>query len=174
MKNKFANTELEGLNIYRDRKGQKVYLDPITKNGYVIPPNKEKTFKVLENVVLYTALTGVVAYALFDFSIIVTIIIMAAVFAFLEFRWRKFLSNCTMITKFKPVKKNESEIYSSPDSMIILKIVAYLAVASLLIVTAVLDKSGNTTMFAVSIAVAVAAAFIGVKYITILYARKKH
>lgn len=45
MKMNLKQTELEGMNIYRDKKDQKVYLDPITKSGYVITPAKEKHLK---------------------------------------------------------------------------------------------------------------------------------
>ena len=75
MENKFKTKELEGINIYRDRKNQKVYLDPITKNGYVITPEKEKTFKTYSNVVLFAVLSAIFANMIFEFKWYICIII---------------------------------------------------------------------------------------------------
>ena len=65
MKNNFKSNELEGLNIYTDKKNQKIYLDPITKNGYVITPEKQNTFKVYSNTVLFAILSAIFIYMIF-------------------------------------------------------------------------------------------------------------
>ncbi len=165
-------TELEGMNIYTDKKGQKVYLDPITKNGYVITPAKEKTFKTQSNAPLYTALVGVFSYALFDFSWWVTIIAMVVVFALLEYRFRKFLNSCTRLSNFKPNKAHQPTVYSSPDSIIYLKIVMFTALAVLLVVSVVCFETTQAVFFG-SVAVAVACAYIDFKYISIIISRKR-
>ena len=68
MKNNFKSNELEGLYIYTDKKNQKIYLDPITKNGYVITPEKQNTFKVYSNTFLFGVLSAIFIYMIFEFS----------------------------------------------------------------------------------------------------------
>lgn len=172
MKMNLKQTELEGMNIYRDKKDQKVYLDPITKSGYVITPAKEKTFKTQSNVPLYTALVGVFCYALFDFSWWVSLLAMVIVFAILEYRFRKFLGTCTRYANFKPNKLHQPTSYSSPDSIIYLKIVLFGALAILLVVSVVCFDTNKEVFFG-SIAVAIACVFIALKYVSILISRKR-
>ncbi len=172
MKMNFKQTELEGMNIYRDKKNQKIYLDPITKNGYVITPAKEKTFKTQSNVPLYTALVGVFCYALFDFSWWVSLLAMVVVFAILEYRFRKFLGSCTRYSNFKPSKVHQPTSYSSPDGIIYLKIALFSALAILLIVSVVISNANKEVFFG-SIAVAVACIFIALKYVSIIVSRKR-
>ncbi len=172
MKMNFKQTELEGMNIYRDKKNQKIYLDPITKNGYVITPTKEKTFKTQSNVPLYTALVGVFCYALFDFSWWVSLLAMVVVFAILEYRFRKFLGSCTRYSNFKPSKVHQPTSYSSPDGIIYLKIALFSALAILLIVSVVISNTNKEVFFG-SIAVAVACIFIALKYVSIIVSRKR-
>lgn len=173
MENKFANKGIEGINIYRDKKGQVVYLDPFTKNGYVITPQKEKTFKTLNNVLLYTALVGVFSYALFEFGLPVTVLAMAGVGGFLEWRFRKFLNNCTVIRGFKPEKKHRLIDSEQSDKLVIIKTVMYIVLAGLLIATTVYYRESDKLVNGVSIACAVVCVFIAGKYISIMISRKR-
>ncbi len=175
MENKFKTKELEGINIYRDRKNQKVYLDPITKNGYVITPEKEKTFKTYSNVVLFAVLSAIFANMIFEFKWYICIIIGIAVFAFLEWRFRKFLDNCTMYKSFKPDKKNKPEAYDAPASLITIKSILYIVLGILFIITVVLNyKQGDRLLNGVCICCAFGCLFIGVRYILVLVSRKKN
>ena len=173
MNNNFKQKELEGINIYRDRKNQKVYLDPFTKKGYVITPNKEKTFQTLNNVPLYTILVGVFCYVLFEFPWWVALIAMLATAALLEYRFYKFLNNCTVYANFKPEKKNQPTPYSSPDSIIYIKIALFLLLAILLILSVTLYETSQKYVFFGSIAIAIVCIFIAIKYLTIIIARKR-
>lgn len=173
-KNNFQQKELEGINIYLDKKGQKVYLDPITKNGYVITPEKEKQFKTYSNVVLYAALSGVFAYALFDWHPLICVVIALAVFGVLEWRFRLFLNKCSMYSAFKPEKKHQPTAYSSPDSIIYVKIVLYIAMAGLLIATCILGENTNVSIYVASICLAITCVYVCIRYIMIIVARKSH
>ncbi len=173
MNNNFKQKELEGVNIYRDRKGQKVYLSPFNKKGYVITPNKEKTFQTLNNIPLYTVLVGVFCYVLFEFPWWISLIAMLATFALLEYRFYKFLNNCTVYANFKPEKKHQPTSYSSPDSIIYLKIALFTLLAILLIISVTIFEAGSKTIFFGSIAIAIVCFFIAIKYVTIIVARKR-
>ena len=173
MKNNVKQKELEGINIYRDRKNQKVYLDPFTKKGYVITPNKEKSFQTLNNVPLYTVLVGVFCYVLFEFPWWISLIAMVATFALLEYRFYKFLNNCTVYANFKPEKKNQPTSYSSPDSIIYMKIVLFLLLGILLIVSVTVFKASSNYVFFGSIAIAIVCLFVSIKYLTMIIARKR-
>lgn len=174
MKNNFKSNELEGLNIYTDKKNQKIYLDPITKNGYVITPEKQNTFKVYSNTVLFAILSAIFIYMIFEFSWWICLIVGIVVFAFLQWRFRKFLANCTMYKNYKPEKKNTREIYESSTSLIIIKMALYLILSVLFIVTVVLSYGkGDVLLNGACVCCAIACAFIGFKYISVLIARKK-
>ncbi len=173
MNNNFKQKELEGINIYRDRKNQKVYLNPFNKKGYVITPNKEKTFQTLNNVPLYTVLVGVFCYVLFEFPWWVALIAMIATAILLEYRFYKFLNNCTVYANFKPEKKNMPTSYSSPDSIIYIKIVLFLILAILLILSVTLYETNQKYVFFGSIAIAIVCIFVAIKYLTIIVARKR-
>lgn len=174
MKNNFQHKELEGINIYLDKKGQKVYLDPITKNGYVIPEAKQKQFKTYSNVALYAGLSAIFAYVLFELNIIISILIGIVVFGILEWRFRSFLNNCTMYAAFKPEKKHQPTAYDSPNSIIYIKIVLYLVLAGLLVATCFMGETKNASVYVASICIAIAAVYIAVRYVLILVARKSH
>lgn len=174
MKNNFKSNELEGLYIYTDKKNQKIYLDPITKNGYVITPEKQNTFKVYSNTFLFGVLSAIFIYMIFEFSWWICLIIGVVVFAFLQWRFRRFLANCTMYKNYKPDKKNTREIYNSPTSLIILKTVLYLVLGTLFVVTVALNYGkGDVMLNGACVCCAIACAFIGFKYISVLIARKK-
>lgn len=165
--------ELEGINIYIDKKGQKVYLDSFTKKGYVITPAKEKTFQTINNIPLYTVLVGVFCYVLFEFPWWVTLIAMLASAALLTYRFYKFLGNCTTYANFKPDKKNLPTSYSSPDSIIYMKIVLFSLLAILLIISVTAFSTTSKTIFFGSIAVAIVCIAIAIKYLTIIIGRKR-
>lgn len=165
--------ELEGINIYLDKKGQKVYLDPFTKKGYVITPAKEKTFQMLNNIPLYVALVGVFCYVLFEFPWWVSLIAMAGSAALLTYRFYKFLGNCTTYASFKPEKKHQPTSYSSPDSIIYMKIVLFALLAILLVISVTAFTVENNSIFFGSIAIAIVCFAIAIKYLTIIIGRKR-
>lgn len=173
MKTNTKQKELEGINIYHDKKGQKVYLDPFTKKGYVITKQKEKSFQTINNVALYTILVGVFCYVLFEFPWWVSLIAMIASAVLLEYRFYKFLNNCTVYANFKPDKKNQPTSYSSPDSIIYLKIALFTLLAILLILSVTLYPTTQKYVFFGSIAIAIVCFFIAIKYTTIIVARKR-
>lgn len=174
MQNNFQHKELEGMNIYLDKKGQKVYLDPITKNGFVIPEAKQRQFKTYSNVGLYAGLSAIFAYVLFELNIIICIVIGLVVFGILEWRFRLFLNNCTMYAKFKPEKKHQPTAYSSPNSIIYIKIVLYFVLSALLIATCFIGETKNASVYVATVCIAIAGIYIAIRYILILVARKKH
>lgn len=165
--------ELEGINIYLDKKGQKVYLDPFTKKGYVITPAKEKSFQTINNIPLYVILVGVFCYVLFEFPWWVSLIAMAVSTALLTYRFYKFLGNCTTYANFKPDKKNQPTSYSSPDFIIYMKIVLFTLLAILLIVSVTVFTASNKTVYFGSIAIAIVCIAIAIKYLTIIIGRKR-
>lgn len=165
--------ELEGINIYLDKKGQKVYLDPFTKKGYVITPAKEKSFQTINNIHLYVILVGVFCYVLFEFPWWVSLIAMAISAALLTYRFYKFLGNCTTYANFKPDKKNQPTSYSSPDFIIYMKIVLFTLLAILLIVSVTVFTASNKTVYFGSIAIAIVCFAIAIKYLTIIIGRKR-
>ena len=164
--------ELEGINIYLDKKGQKVYLDPFTKKGYVITPAKEKSFQTINNIPLYVILVGVFCYVLFEFPWWVSLIAMAISAALLTYRFYKFLGNCTTYANFKPDKKNQPTSYSSPDFIIYMKIFLFTLLAILLIVSVTVFTASNKTVYFGSIAIAIVCFAIAIKYLTIIIGRK--
>ena len=155
--------ELEGINIY---------LDPFTKKGYVITPAKEKTFQMLNNIPLYVALVGVFCYVLFEFPWWVSLIAMAGSAALLTYRFYKFLGNCTTYAGFKPEKKHQPTSYSSPDSIIYMKIVLFALLAILLVISVTAFTVENNSIFFGSIAIAIVCFAIAIKYLTIIIGRK--
>ena len=165
--------ELEGINIYLDKKGQKVYLDPFTKKGYVITPAKEKSFQTINNIPLYVILVGVFCYVLFEFPWWVSLIAMAVSAALLTYRFYKFLGNCTTYANFKPDKKNQPTSYSSPDFIIYMKIFLFTLLAILLIVSVTVFTASNKTVYFGSIAIAIVCFAIAIKYLTIIIGRKR-
>lgn len=166
-------TELEGINIYLDKKGQKVYLDPFTKTGYVITKNKEDTFKKLNNIPLYTILVGVFCYVLFEFPWWISLIAMIVCGSLLTYRFYKFLNTCTTYPSFKPAQRNLPTSYSSPDSIIYIKIVLFALLGILLVISVTVFPAANKTVFFGSIAVAIICIAIAIKYIQIIMGRKR-
>lgn len=165
--------ELEGINIYVDKKGQKLYWDPFTKKAYVITKNKEKTFQNLYNIPIYIILVGIFCYILFELSWWISLLAMVITGVFLTYRFYKFLNNCTSYNNFKPDQKNLPSSYNSPDSIIYIKIALFTLLAIGLIVSVTVFKASSKEIFFSSIALAIFSITIAFKYLTIIIGRKR-
>ena len=127
---------------------------------------------MLNNIPLYVALVGVFCYVLFEFPWWVSLIAMAGSAALLTYRFYKFLGNCTTYASFKPEKKHQPTSYSSPDSIIYMKIVLFALLAILLVISVTAFTVENNSIFFGSIAIAIVCFAIAIKYLTIIIGRK--
>ena len=91
----------------------------------------------------------------------------------LAYRFYEFLNTCTTYPNFKPAQRNLPTSYSSPDSIIYIKIVLFALLGILLIVSVTAFPAANKTVFFGSIAVAIICIAIAIKYIQIIIGRKR-
>ena len=158
---------------YSDKNGQTIYYDLFTRKAYAISPSKEKQFSVLNNYMLYSALSFAFAYALFNLSLPLSIAIAILVFIISVWRLHRFLGKCTFISSFKYERSNNASDSELSNGLILIKAGAYLALGALLIISVTAFKADNSLVFALFIALAIASFYVSLKYLSIIIARKK-
>ena len=129
---------LNGINIYRTKKGQFVYYDRFRKNGYIISPERERQYRIYANRLLFVVLAVILAGNFFlswKNSCIAGVIL----YIFLEVLFRfRFLPTCTTLPNFVPEKRESLVLQMSrvPRNKLITKILLFIALGVLLILNA--------------------------------------
>lgn len=167
---------LEGRNIYRDKHNRAIYYVKRQQRGYRIRQEDENTFQSLSLRYLAGILVFIFAHILFELNTVFSIVIGAAVTIFMEYRFRKFLSNCTILEHYVPNEKESKSMISVETSFksLYLRAVLYILCAILLVINAYslyADKD-QIQLLALSLVVAVVVLFFGLKYVEIIF--KKH
>lgn len=100
--------EISGMNIYTDKKGRTVYYDFITKNGYIIPPNKYNSYTNYSIRLLVSVLVGYLSSLFLDNNYFYGFIVGVSTYIAYSFVFRKrFLSSLSVIPDFKrPYKES--------------------------------------------------------------------
>ncbi len=163
--------ELAGINIYRDKKGQKVYLDPFSRKAFIITPEKKDRFLALNNVPLYGILTFVFTYVMFELNIYVSLAVSLAVAVVMEWRFRRFLNGCTFYSNTRFLKQHADRVVSSSEDLSILKPLLHLALALVLILSAIFIRTNDSLVYGGSIALAVAFLFAFLKDLSVFISR---
>ena len=129
---------LNGMNIYRNKKGQVIYYDRFRKNGYIISPEKEKQYRIYSNRLLFAVL-AVILIGNFFLSWRNSFFVGVILYILLEviFRFR-YLPSCTSVPGFVPEKRESLVLQLSriPRNKIITKILLFIALGVLLILNA--------------------------------------
>lgn len=137
-----SGKKISGINVHEYR-GQRVYRDPLTKVGYIIPDNYANKFYFYQNrYAIVVIATILISNFVIDwlFAIPLTLIILM-MFEY-DFR-RRFLSKMTAIPNFKPDAKMDiiSRISKDePVNKMILRIVLYFTLAALLVANCFVSK----------------------------------
>ena len=161
-----ANNHIRGLNMYVDDRGQDIYYDVFTKNGYLINEKRAKRFNMYKNRFILVFMGAVLAVN-FVFSMEVTIVLALVLLAVLEYFFRfRFLRNCTTFPDFKKGKRAVFDDHEDKRKEV-LRVVLYLLFAVLVVLNAY--ASGFDTLMIVlsyiASAVAVVAALRSIGYI---------
>lgn len=165
------NREPKGLFIYKDKKGQDVYLDPFSQKAYIITAEKKERFTTLNNVPLYGVLTFVFAYVMFELNICLSLALSFAVTLLSGWRFRSFLNSCAFCDNFRLVKGHRNLSASSSKTAPIFRAFLHLALAVALILSAVFIKSDDSLVYGGSIALAIAFLFAAVRDLSVLITR---
>lgn len=163
---------LSGRDIYYDKHNRAIYYNKRSKIAYVVPKNSESMFQNLRNRYVIGIIAFVFSEMLFKINIWISLAIAIGCIAFMEYKYRKSLSEMTQLRNFKPETSK-----SSMDSMremdkgaLVLRCVLYLALAVLLIVNLFVTEGllENVVLVIGSIAVSLAAAYMAGKLIYVL------
>ena len=167
------NQILSGNNIYRDKHGFAIYYDKRHQIGYRIGKDREKEFKTYQQRFAIALVAFVFFYILFKLNIYLSIVLSVAVYALLEYRFRKLLSKFTRVQNFKPSDKvNQFDMMEEEKtSKILLRIALYAALSILIVVNAYTNDaiSSNTIAVYASYAVSAVGIFFTIKYLLILF-----
>lgn len=171
------NTLLTGRNMYRDNHGNLIYHNPKTNIAYRIPSTKENTFATYQSRYALAVICFVFLYILFNLNLWLSIGVSVAVAIFMEWKYRKFLESQAQSSGF--VKKDRirsmDDMIDLTTGALVLRIVLYLALAILLVINTFVSDNviGNKPIIVVSWMVAVLAAFMGFRYITLAIRKSK-
>lgn len=170
------STVLEGKNIYYDKHGRALYYRKREKRAYRIPFEKASTFKTLEPRFLYGILMFIFAYFLFKFNFYICLGLSVISVIFMEYRFRKFLANCTIIENYNP-QNGDSTAFAVKASYrdLAIRSILYLLLGILLIINAYTADNlvGKVEIQVLSDIVGVFLMFIGLRYIGIIFKKKK-
>ena len=167
-----VNNDLVGRSIYVDNKGRAVYYSKREKRGYRIRNEDASKFKALESRYLYGILAFLVACFLFDLDIIISICLGLFVALTIEWRFRQFLKNCTIIEGYEP-NGNPTLSFTTDDSYQKLgtNAILFIILGLLLMINAYFSPkiSENIKMTLVSDVAGVLAILYGLKFLYIMY-----
>lgn len=173
---KKQNILLEGRNIFTDRQGRPVYYVKSKKRGYRISKNLENSFKTYYSRYILTILVFIFLYIIFKLNIYISIALSLAAFAFMEYKFRKLLNNCTIIENYEPHKEDKRALsLSTPLSGLILRFILYLACGLLLLVNAYIssDIQGQPILLGFSWAVSCVMIYFSIRYLLIIIQKLK-
>lgn len=136
---KIKDEKLNGINIYYDKNNQAIYYNPLYKKAYIISSKFESSFKKFQSRFIIPIVVFIFLYVLFKLNIYISITISLVSFVLIEYRFYKFLNNCTLIANFNSeryVHSNASKDYTKNKKFIIIRFIVYLSLTILLIVNA--------------------------------------
>ena len=165
------NREPEGLHIYKDKRGQIIYLDPFSQKAYIITNEKKERFMALNNVPLYGALTFVFSYVMFELNIYLSLALSCIVTLLFEWRFHRFLDSCSFYRNFQFVRGHRDLLAPSAKTARIFKAFLHLALAVILILSVILIESNDPLVYGGSIALAIAFLYAFVKDLSIFITR---
>ncbi|MFV0381723.1 MAG: hypothetical protein ACK5KR_05840 [Breznakia sp.] len=154
----------EGKMIYIDKKNRSIYYRKRSKMGYVIPYEKQSTFRTLS----LRYMIGIVTIVFVHSVIIDNMFIAGAAgilaTALLELRFQKLIQSCAQIPNFDLSKATPSiKVPAAKESknILILRGILFVAFAVLMIVNLLISKelSENILMVIASIAISLAACY---------------
>lgn len=134
---------ITGRNVYRDKYNTVIYYDPRKKIGYKIPKEEEANFQSLTR----RYILGLIAFILVQYAFVNNLFISIpfgiGVALFMEYRFRKLLGRCALVTNFTPSsnKKSADTLMETELSGLYLRLIMYLALAILLILNIFATKS---------------------------------
>lgn len=132
---------LMGAAIYRNKHNLAIYYRKWNKRGYIIPFDSETTFKRFQSRFIIPVLVFVFTYVLFNLHIAIALILAALAFALMEYRFLKFLDNCSIIENFDTTKFNRSTPQIQNQKHVVLRLIIYIALGILLFVNAFMTAS---------------------------------
>lgn len=168
---KKQNILLQGRNIYSDRQGRPVYYVKSKKRGYRISKAMEASFKTYYSRFILAIIVFIFFYIIFKLNIWISLAATLAAYLFMEYRFRKLLSNCTIIENYEPHKETNSAISTTtPLSGLFLRFGLYLSAGILLIVNAYFSESvrQQTVLLGLSLAVSMATIYFAIRYLMII------
>jgi len=162
---------LSGANIYYDKHNRAVYYNKRTKVGYVIPKEVEQKMQPL----LYRYILGIIVFIfceiLFKINIWISIGLSIACIILLEYRFRSLLASFPTFQNYdiNKTKKSSEELAELKNGDLILRFFLYIALAILLIVNLFVTENmlENTALVIASVVVAIGAAYMAIRFITI-------
>lgn len=175
MTTKKNTNALEGKNIYHDKHGKAIYYVKKEKRGYRITPEKANTYRTLEPRLLYAILMFIFTYFLFKFNIWICLVLAIGSYIFMEWKFRKFLNNCTIIENYNPsIEDNTRASTLMPMKQLVMRAALFIILGVLLIVNAFVSKSvaSDQTIQIISVIVGLIVIFAGLKYVGLIIKKK--
>lgn len=160
---------LTGRDIYVDKKDRLIYYNKNKKQGFVIAPGQESTFKTCRS----RYLLGLCAFALVQIALIdnflISGLIGVAVAGILEFRYRKFLNKSPMIQNYD-LSKAVCTTDLPPElsfEAIVLRVFLFVLLSILLIVNLYTSPklADNMTTVVITYLVSVGSIYFAIKHI---------
>lgn len=168
-------TLLTGPDIYRDTHGNLIYYNKKKNIAYKIPAASENAFAMYRSRYALVLILFTFLYILFNLNLYVSLAVSVAAAFFMEWRYKNFLRQMPQSSGF--MKKGRitpiNETVQLTKGALILRVALYWALSVLLVVNTFVSENvaGNRTITVISYGVAVASAYMGLKYF--LLAMKK-
>lgn len=170
------NAIMSGKNIYKDKHGNTIYYHEKSNTVYRIAPSKENMFSTYQSRYVLSAIAFVLFYILFQFNIYFSIGACILIAAFLEYKYRNFLKKCPQSKGFIKQEKIKpiDQMIEIQTGGLVIRAVLYGALAILLIVNTFVSENvnGNIPLEVTSFVIAIFAAYIAYKYITLIIRKK--
>ena len=168
---------LKGINIYIDKKGRTVYYDRLSKNGYIIPPNKFDNYTNYSIRFIVAILVGYLAALFLDSNYLAGFLVgVSAYIAYTFIFHKRFLSKLSIIPNFNPPYR-ENYINRNIKEMPMKRVYTIIAIALILLVLIAINAvayglEGWSSIVYLAIAL-VAVGFIAVHGYILIQKRKQ-
>lgn len=165
--------EVAGIHIYKDDHNRYVYYDVFSKNGYVL--NDIPKYKTYSSRFLIAFIAGVLI-ATFEIGILLSVLLGLIVYAVMEFKFRSYLKEQTMLPKFKRQERPPRLLTAASEETkkICIRIVLYILVSVLFILLILSEPQYETYLKILCVFLSIGAFAMAIFQVYALFYKKKH
>lgn len=147
LKSHSKTVSASGMNVYYDQRDQPVYYDRFTKKAYLLK-DVEKTYQ-LYSMRFFLSFSAMVLIYAFSIPLWGCVLLGVAIYAFMEFKFRRFLSRLTQYRNFIPEQKVSRFDAESQAGFkkVLIKLILFLLLGVLLILNAYQEQYEGIVLY---------------------------